>query len=171
MRVRRVKEFKESDEKAYNTSINMLVGVGNPKGLEGQRKGQVSFELLVVVGFVLAIFIPILFYVYTQAKGSVIMSQNTFMDNYADTLASAANMVAFSGNSSYIALYVNVPKGVKTLRVDSKAGGSMLVVQSSSSEFAKYVNAPLVLHNTDKLKRPGMQSIKIYYNGNTVVIE
>ncbi len=133
------------------------------------RKGQMSFELLIVVGFVLVLFIPILFFSYNQARSSAKGAGLTFIDNYADALVKGADLVYYSGEGSYIKLYVNVPKDIRNINVTSLNEGSVLVISTGESQITKYTKAPLRVSNIEKLKREGSKEISIAYGDGGVV--
>ena len=119
----------------------------------------------------LIIFIPLLFYSYTQAEASARASATSFVDNYADTLAKATEMVYFSGEGSYVDLYINVPEHIKSIKVDKLNGKSILVITATNGQIVKYSSANIIIKNADKLQRQGMKSIHISYQNGAVYIE
>lgn len=74
-------------------------------------KGQISTETLIIIGFVIFLFIPLLFFLYfrtSQLNAELSITQAHF---YAHRLASLVESVGNSGDGSAIKTTIYLPKG------------------------------------------------------------
>ncbi|MFH1520763.1 MAG: hypothetical protein ABID61_03900 [Candidatus Micrarchaeota archaeon] len=113
-------------------------------------KGQVSTELLVIVGFVLLIFIPLLVLVYIKANDSNQQIASYQAELVVSRLGSLANSVGSLGTNTEVITDVYVPPNTISLTTNAAGRGSEITLKMETSqgetevvEIVKYpVDAP-----------------------------
>jgi uncharacterized protein (UPF0333 family) len=133
-------------------------------------KGQISFELLVVVAFILVIIIPALYFFYLTAGQVKNQSSQSLASSYLDALYSAALSVYYTGNGSYVVIVVNVPEGIKNISYNNTNEGAIIVMETDS-KIAKKLPFNVTITETDKLIIPGLKHINVSYNQTEVIIQ
>jgi len=91
-------------------------------------KGQVSTELLLIIGFILVLFIPLLLTAYFKTgemndKLTVLQAQVT-----ASRIANLANSVGNMGVGSSIILDIYLPETVSNVEINSVGDGGEVVI-------------------------------------------
>ncbi|MCK4319312.1 hypothetical protein KAW38_01950 [Candidatus Micrarchaeota archaeon] len=104
-----------------------------------EKKGQVSTELLLVVGFVLLLFIPLLFIMYQQTDALIEGFSYLHAHLAVHRLAYLINSVGYMGDGSSIVLTIYLPHNVESLEVrssDLSAGSEVMVKLSKGDSIA-----------------------------------
>jgi hypothetical protein len=136
-------------------------------------KGQVSTELLIIVGFVLLIFIPLLVLVYMKANDANEQIGSYQAELAVSRLGSLANSVGSLGTSSQVITDVYIPPSTISLTTNDAGRGGEIALkietpqgQTEVVEVVKYpIDNPGTLVN--KMSAGGWVKIKISstYNG------
>lgn len=136
--------------------------------MEGRyRLGQVGIEYLILVGFLVAAVIPIIYYATQQSyitKDQLISSQ---MEKIAQEIENACNLVFSYGNNSKLTLKLYFPDGIKSIKISGKQ--VEFVYYTSNGEAFVY-SYPLVNLSGNISTLPGLHEIKIVNKGNYVEI-
>ena len=136
--------------------------------MEGRyRSGQVGIEYLILVGFLVAAVIPIIYYATQQSyitKDQLISSQ---MEKIAQEIENACNLVFSYGNNSKLTLKLYFPEGIKSIKISGKQ--VEFVYYTSSGEAFVY-SYPLVNLSGNISTLPGLHEIKIVNKGDHVEI-
>jgi len=136
--------------------------------MEGRyRPGQVGIEYLILVGFLVAAVIPIIYYATQQSyitKDQLISSQ---MEKIAQEIENACNLVFSYGNNSKLTLKLYFPDGIKSIKISGKQ--VEFVYYTSNGEAFVY-SYPLVNLSGNISTLPGLHEIKIVNKGNYVEI-
>ena len=123
--------------------------------MANRKKGQVSTEMLALVGLMLFLLLPLLFYAYSRsnvASEDIAVQKAEFA---AQRLASAADSVGYMGGAAAVVEELEIPANVKkvsienghdiVLEIDSSSGRKQLVKSSafmiSSSGFDRIEKA------------------------------
>ncbi len=109
-----------------------------------RSKGQLSVELLAILGLMLALITPALFFAYTK---SVEVSQGFTYEKGSETLeriAGMVEMVASSGEGSAVRARVEVPPSTE-LRTETYTGGTLLTLRMGSSSIVKVLPYTVVM--------------------------
>ena len=130
-------------------------------------KGQVSFELVLVIAAVVALMIPTLFYLFNQANISGLKASSSLISGYANNLVSAANIVYYAGNGSSVILYVKVPRGITNVRTASLE--NILIVETETNQLTFNAQTDLAIDDAGKLSREGWKYINVSYNGTHAI--
>ena len=136
--------------------------------MEGRyRPGQVGIEYLILVGFLVAAVIPIIYYATQQSyitKDQLISSQ---MEKIAQEIENACNLVFSYGNNSKLTLKLYFPDGIKSIKISGKQ--VEFVYYTSNGEAFVY-SYPLVNLSGNISTLPGLHEIKIVNKGDHVEI-
>ncbi|MBI5223934.1 hypothetical protein HY990_05950 [Candidatus Micrarchaeota archaeon] len=111
------------------------------------KKGQVSTELMIIIGLVLLIFIPLLVLVYFKASESNAQIASYQAELAVFRLAYMANSVGSLGTNSSISTDVFVPKNTEYFRTRSVGQGGEIVLAvngpQGKSEIVEIVRYPI----------------------------
>ncbi|MFH1222147.1 MAG: hypothetical protein V1492_03620 [Candidatus Micrarchaeota archaeon] len=100
-------------------------------------KGQVSTELLVIVGVVLVIFIPLLVMVYTKA-GEAQSEMSAYQAQLvAFRLAYLANSVGSLGSGTVVYTDVYIPRNTVWLRAKNVGAGAEIQLRAATDQGPK----------------------------------
>ncbi len=133
-------------------------------------KGQVSIELLVIVGFILAVFIPILFFSYMKSDELRSSSMNVLATGVGKKVSSAVESVYYSGQGSSLRFLVSVPRGTTiNFTCDCDKCLSGIIVNQLNSEIFILTKGCINTSKSDELKE-GTYSIKVLYTKEGIVI-
>ena len=127
------------------------------------EKAQVSFEYLIIIGFVtfaLIVIMGVAMFYGGTIRDSIRFTQ---MSNCVNKIISSAEAVFYAGEPSRSTITCYLPESVKSIAVDPSEGvnGAIIIVLGSSSGDTKkafYSNVPI----TGTLSSsPGLKKIKI----------
>jgi len=130
-------------------------------------KGQVGIEYLILVGFLVAAVIPIIYYATQQSyvtKDQIVSSQ---MEKIAQEIENACNLVYSYGNNSKLTLKLYFPDGIKSIKISGKQ--VEFVYYTSGGEAFVY-SYPLVNLSGNISTLPGLHEIEIVNKGDHVEI-
>ncbi len=143
-------------------------------GWNSKKKGQVSIELLAIVSFMLAIFLPIIMITYFKSYQIGRSVSGIEAEGLCKRIASTASVVWHSGEGSIIRMRLMVPDNVKGIKaVIYPTGGSEIIAYVSEernrvSEIVANVDGPVKIN--DDLT-PGVYTVIVKNVGNYVSIE
>ena len=123
-------------------------------------KGQVSTELLVIVGLVLIIFIPLLVLVYLKAREAQTEMAAYQAQIVVFRLAYLANSVGSLGTETTVYTDVYIPKNTLSLTATNIGNGAEIQLkmqtEEGESDIVEIVRYPLTeTSETDLLQQPG----------------
>ena len=127
-----------------------------------QKRGQISVEYLIVVGFVTFLVISVLaiaVYYSTGIQDRIKVSQ---MEGYATKLVSNAESVFFLGEPSRITINVYLPRGVQSVSIISQS--LVITMETDSGAITRVfesdvpISAPGGLTNNEGLKKLQLQA-------------
>ena len=124
------------------------------------RKGQVSVELLVIVGFIVLVMVPVLFSIYMRGndyKERISVSQ---VNIAAGRLAQAVDSVGYLGGNAKLVLEVQMPQGVEV-----KAGSREIVFRFDDNglrnDIVKGTKFPITTFGLEKLQKTGTYFVEV----------
>ena len=133
------------------------------------KRGQISVEYLIVVGFVVFLVLGVLgvaFYYSSALRDSIKFYQ---LKGYVDKTLSSAESVFFAGEPSKSTFTAYLPDGVNNVYVLEENGEHSLVVDISTSSgnalIAYPSNVPLALEGALNLNA-GVKRIEVIARGN-----
>ena len=100
-------------------------------------RGQISTEILILIGLMLALLVPLIIYAYGRAS----TAQDDFATQKAEfaaqRLADLADSVGYLGGNASIVDQVDVPTGVKSVSIDTS--GHDIIFDMNSPEGEKEI--------------------------------
>ncbi len=105
------------------------------------KRGQIAAEYMMLLGIVLFITVPLLFYAIRESNNNIKISQ---ADDSVNTLARAADTVYSIGPGTKKYVWVNMPKGVESYSVDNKSVLIKLQIFGGLSDVHSNTKADLV---------------------------
>lgn len=107
------------------------------------KKGQVSVELLVVIGFIIVLFIPLIIFVYfktAQLNADIGGMQSRLL---VSKLAFISNSLGYMGDANSLKVEFLLPEGVKSLEFRSLGqGGEVLITLRDGSQVSQVTGFP-----------------------------
>ena len=97
-----------------------------------KKRGQVSFEYLIIMGFVTFIIVGILsmaFFYSNNVKDRIKINQIT---NYANKIVSTSESIFYAGYPSKATITVYLPENVISVDVNSAEDSIIIAIQTSS---------------------------------------
>ena len=144
-------------------------------------KGQVSTELMVVVGFILLLFIPLMFVLYLKL-GDVTTDLSVLQAHFSVIrIASLINAIGYMGDGSAIITEVYLPTNVIELQFrsfgDNGGGGEVVLVHFShgeesdvSSPTAFQINLEDPQEGGIEIDQPGRYRLEILNEGGEITV-
>lgn len=132
-------------------------------------KGQVSNELLIVVGFILLLFIPLMFVMYLKladANADLSVLQAHFS---VARIAYLVNAIGYMGEGSAIITEVYVPDNIREVSI----GGNEVVFITGLSSGDSTVVKPtsFIIEGEKMITSPGRYRLEIKNIGDRVSVE
>jgi uncharacterized protein (UPF0333 family) len=122
------------------------------------KKGQVSTELLVVVGLVLLVFIPLLVMVYFKANEVSEQISTYQAELLVFRLAYLANSVGSLGTDTTVYTDLYIPQNIIYLKTDSFESGGEIVLKlqtaEGESEIVEIVKYPFTTEESTLAEGP-----------------
>lgn len=110
-------------------------------------KGQVSAELMVIIGVILVIFIPLLVMVYMKADETQRDMASYQAQFVAFRLAYLANSVGSLSSGTQVYTEIYIPRGTKTLSVKNVGNGAEIelnaVTPQGEKDFVEIIKYPV----------------------------
>ncbi|NCO11099.1 hypothetical protein CO038_00990 [Candidatus Pacearchaeota archaeon CG_4_9_14_0_2_um_filter_39_13] len=131
------------------------------------KKGQISVEYLVVVGFVTFLVIGVLgvaVYYSAQLRDSIKFYQ---LENYAEKIVSGAESVFYSGEPSRVTITAYLPAGVQSVEIIED---QIVVSISTANGVAKSAYKSNVPISGDLSENEGVKRIQIIALDNGVSV-
>jgi hypothetical protein len=100
--------------------------------MENKKRGQISVEYLIVVGFVVFVVISLLgvaFYYTASIQERIKFNQ---IENYANKIVSNSESVFFAGEPSKASITAHLPKGIEAIEILTEGSGSQLIINVST---------------------------------------
>lgn len=144
-------------------------------------KGQVSTELLVVVGFILLLFIPLMFVLYIKL-GDVTTDLSVLQAHFSVIrIASLVNAIGYMGDGSAIITEIYLPTNVVELQFHSfgeGAGGGEVVLTHFAHGGESSISAPtsFPIEQEDlpeggiEINQPGRYRLEILNVGGEIIV-
>ena len=139
-------------------------------------KGQVSAELIAIIGLVLALFIPLLLTVYVKTNESNQQLYNVQAELVSTRLAYLINSVGNLGQGSSILADVFIPPYITRIQISNLGRGSQVIVRmntpSGESEISDAIRFSINPASSVDLRNPrqGLRRFNISYIGEYVVV-
>lgn len=133
------------------------------------KKGQVSNELLIVVGFILLLFIPLMFVMYLKladANADLSILQAHFS---AARIAYLVNAIGYMGEGSAIITEVYVPNNVRQVSISGNEVVFTAGLQSGDSDVVQPTS--FTIAEGRSITRPGRYRLEITNMGDKVSVE
>ncbi len=138
-------------------------------------KGQISTELIVIIGIVFVIFAPLLVTVYSKGMEMNEMLATSQTRLAVTRIASLVNSVGNLGENAFTLVDVYVPKNVKSIEFNNVADGCEVVFKLETSSGINDISEPVAfkLKNSMQFQNPseGVLRLNISSNGKDVTIE
>lgn len=137
------------------------------------KKGQVSIEVITLLGFILLFSIPLLVLLTSlDTDNSAIMQAKTSTQMLADT----ANSVYMQGPEAYKIISIGMPPKLKNITFESNPGGLSEIIFTLETDTGKLDIVSTSFANLDTTSNitgiagfnSGLQKVKVEYDGNFV---
>ena len=140
-------------------------------------RGQVSAELMAIIGLILALFIPLLLTVYAKTNEANQELYQIQAELASTRLAYLINSVGQLGTGSSILADVFIPPYINRIQITNQGRGSQVVInmntQNGQSEISDVIRFPVTLDDPrNRLQNPseGLRRFNISYVGNSVIV-
>jgi type II secretory pathway pseudopilin PulG len=107
-------------------------------GMEKNGRGQISTEIVVLIGLLLLLLIPLLLYAYGRANVATEDIAVQKAEFAASRLSSLADSVGYLGGAAAIVEEVEIPSNVRSVRIDA-ADPHDIVFDIDSTEGTKQI--------------------------------
>ncbi len=104
------------------------------------KKGQISAEYLIIMGFVLVALLPVFYYSLTNLNNNLRLNQANDMIN---RIAETADFVYFLGPGSQDTLSIVIPGGVESITLQGKEVAMKMRIFGSVSDFVAVTKATI----------------------------
>jgi len=136
------------------------------------RKGQVSIELMVIIGFVVLLLMPVLFSLYyrtNQANEQLSLAQ---ADLVATRLASTIDVVGTTLGSSIITEAI-IPNGVKSIKIEKNEVNIKIGTYVGDTEVVKHTRfeADASCSDISKMKSAGTYMVEVRSSDNGICVK
>ena len=130
-----------------------------------KRGGQVSVELLIVLGVVMILVLPSLFSVYFRINRANEQLSVNQADMAAKRIASSISLVGAASGSSLISQVI-MPSNVKNVSIGNNEVVITLATQNGVTSIVKSAeyNATVPQESLGRMIRPGTYMLEIYSN-------
>lgn len=132
-------------------------------------KGQVSNELLVVVGFILLLFIPLMFVMYLKLS-DVSADLSALQAHFsASRIAYLVNAIGYMGGGSSIITEVYVPENVEKVQISGNEVVFFTLIGGQPSEVVKPTG--FTIEGGETITSPGRYRLEITNLGDRVGVD
>lgn len=132
-------------------------------------KGQVSNELLVVVGFILLLFIPLMFVMYLKLS-DVTMDFATLQAHFsASRVAYLVNAIGYMGGGSSIITEIYVPENLREVGISGNEVVFVTDIRGQPSEIVK--PTIFTIEGGERITSPGRYRLEITNAGDHVDVD
>jgi uncharacterized protein (UPF0333 family) len=133
------------------------------------KRGQISVEYLIVVGFVVFAVISILAIAIYYTSNSKDRIKSNQIRNFADKIISSSESVFFAGEPSQATITAYLPGGVQSLEILENKLVFNLTTNSGITVVAYQSEVPIELQGSFSTNE-GLKSIKILAGSDNVFI-
>lgn len=133
----------------------------------GMAKGQSALEYIVIIGFVLAVLIPLALYFYTSSKENNEMAMEKHLQQIADRITDYADKVYYLGKPSKISYEFYLPEKIQDAYIQGNEVNFKIRIGNMTADVYAKSKAPL---NGTLPKKPGYHTITIESKGDYVWI-
>ena len=137
------------------------------------KKGQVSTELMIIIGVILVVFIPLIVAMYFKTSEINNSLQTSQAQLAVGRMANIANSMGNLGKGSYMRMEVYLPQNVQSIyfnKFDSGGGEVVFVVRDSSGATSDVVESTHYPIAGPKIDNPtsGLATFEITSDGTNV---
>ncbi|MCX8175352.1 MAG: hypothetical protein N3E51_04050 [Candidatus Micrarchaeota archaeon] len=128
----------------------------------GQLRGQISTEVLILIGMVLLILLPLIFYAYQRSNVAAEDLAVQKAEFAAQRLARLADSVGYLGGAAAVADEIELPPYVKSVSV---SGADIIFEMDSASgkkQIVKSSDFSIKAEGFEKMKKPGTYFVEVY---------
>ena len=127
------------------------------------KRGQISVEYLIVVGFIVFIVVGLLGVAFIYASNIRDELKNSQLNNFAEKLLNSAESVYYSGDPSKVTITAYLPEAVKSVVLDSGENSLVFTFESSAGEsvIAFQSDVPLAEFDMNNEFNEGLRSFVI----------
>lgn len=133
-------------------------------------KGQVSNELLVVVGFILLLFIPLMFVMYLKLGDANTDLSLLQMHFSAARIAYLVNAIGYMGDGSAMITEVYVPENIKEVSFRGNEIVFTASVRGQDNDVAQPTSFTIYAASREKITSPGRYRLEITNEAGSVRI-
>lgn len=141
-----------------------------------KKRGQFSFEYLLVVGFALLIVIPLTYYGYVSFQESRTEVNVASVNKIGYEIINNAKSVYYLGKLSRVTLELNFPEGIENMTIleDTSTETSehiyYLEIDILGSEMLFRSDVPLSGTFTEENFNPGLKNVRLQYLTDSVEV-
>ena len=133
------------------------------------KKGQISTEYLIIMGFVTFLIISVLgvaFFYVSQIKDNLKVNQ---VNNFANKIVNSAETVYFAGEPSKITILLYLPQGVKSIATTSSNELTIKILTDSGTNVISYTSSvPITASGITTTE--GLKKVKLEASPSVVTI-
>jgi len=133
------------------------------------KKGQISTEYLIIMGFVTFLIISVLgvaFFYVSQIKDNLKVNQ---VNNFANKIVNSAETVYFAGEPSKITILLYLPQGVKSIATTSSNELTIEILTDSGTNVISYTSSvPITASGITTTE--GLKKVKLEASPSVVTI-
>jgi len=135
------------------------------------KRGQISIEYLIVMGFIAFIVISLLGIAYFYAAGVKDRIKYNQLENFANKVISSAESVYFAGEPSKVTVTAFLPEGIESIRIEEQNLIFNFTTASGVSVIAFSSDVPIQLTGPGISIPDGLKRLQIEAtSGGTVSI-
>lgn len=131
-------------------------------------KGQISAEMLISVGVVVAFTVPVLLLLISLSQFGFERSATLQADATAKSIAENVNEVYIQGANAKRAIFLNLPTGTKTVKVDNKEVSIRLAIGGGYYEASAPVFVPADRFEINE--KSGVYAVSMFNDGSKVIL-
>ncbi len=149
----------------------MKSSVKNSK-INSFSRGQVSLELLITLGIVLAFTIPVVFLLLSVSSVGFEKASKDQADATSRSLAETINNVYAQGQGSKRVLLLNAPSSTKNITIKNSASGGEVIVTIKTSQGNYEAVSPIITNAeiVGKIEsKTGLFSVSVLNQGSKLV--
>ncbi|MFA5382907.1 MAG: class III signal peptide-containing protein [Candidatus Micrarchaeia archaeon] len=134
------------------------------------KKGQVSVELMIIIGIILILIIPSIVFVFNFIRNE---GNDDFAVSQADVITSrikyTINMVGSTGTGSALKTEIEIPYGFEGISTEEDEIILKMWTSPGLTDFAKVTDYQIISNGLDKIKAPGTYILEISALNETYV--
>lgn len=129
------------------------------------RKSQLSFEYLYVLGFLLVVLTPLIYYGFDSSADNI---RRERLDESIASLENAINTVYALGPRNVQKVAIDLPGGIENITINGTEINIRAYLGGKVSEF--YIMTPIAIRGSIENK-PGFHNLRIEYNSTVEGID